>query len=334
MHLMLQSLYSRTSIIQWNAILLAISVYISGCAEKSNKENLDFNNKEKGCKLIILGTTQDGGSPHIGCKKNCCKELFINSDNSRKVVSLGLIDFDTKRTYLFEATPDISAQLKYLKKNSSFMKNEVPDGIFLTHAHIGHYAGLMYLGKEAMNSVEALVYSMPRMKLFLETNGPWSQLVKLKNIQLKPIIEDSLLQLNKNFKVEALKVPHRDEYSETTGFKIVGPNKKVLFIPDIDKWEKWHLKIEEEIKKVDFAFLDATFYDGNEIANRDMSQIPHPFVVESIERFKKLSKKDKSKIYFIHFNHTNPLLDSMSLQSLNIKREGFHAAQPGQMFDL
>lgn len=319
--------------LQLDLIVWLFSFFVFGCSENQiNKHGI--GREEKGCKLIVLGTTQDGGSPHIGCKKNCCKELFLNSDHSRKVVSLGLIDFDHKQTFMFEATPDISTQLKYLKNKSPFMQGEVPDGIFLTHAHIGHYTGLMYLGKEAMNSNETPVYTMPMMKSFLETNGPWSQLIKLKNIRLKSIFKDSILELNAHFKVQAIKVPHRDEYSETVGFKIIGPNKKVLFIPDIDKWEKWDLKIEEEIKKVDLAFLDATFYDDNEIGNRDMREIPHPFVVESIERFKILSEKDKSKIYFIHFNHTNPLLDSTSLQSSRLKSHGFRAAELGQIFEL
>jgi len=129
-------------------------------------------NKPAQVTLIVLGTIQDGGSPHIGCTKNCCKYLFTHPDYRRKVVSLGVIDPRNKQTWLFEATPDMPTQAKMLKNVSAFQQKETPDGIFVTHAHIGHYTGLMYLGKEALNSKSVSTYAMPRMKAFLETNGP------------------------------------------------------------------------------------------------------------------------------------------------------------------
>lgn len=284
--------------------------------------------------LIILGTVQDAGSPQIGCTKDCCKNLFQNPDKTRKVVSLGIVDPQNKMNWLFEATPDITSQMKLLKTHSTFSTKETPDGIFLTHAHIGHYAGLMYLGKEAMNSKDVSVYTMPRMKTYLETNGPWSQLVKLNNIKIDPIQADEEITLSSNVKIKPLLVPHRDEYSETVGYIIKGPTKKALFIPDIDKWNKWEKNIIEEIKNVDYAFIDATFYDGAEINNRNISEIPHPFVIESMELFKDLSVSEKNKIYFIHFNHTNPLLNIKSEQAKTVLKNGFHIAQFEQVITL
>ena len=58
-------------------------------------------------------------------------------------------------------------------------------GIFLTHAHMGHYTGLMWLGKEVMGAAKVPVHAMPRMAAYLRSNGPWSQLVKLENIELR-----------------------------------------------------------------------------------------------------------------------------------------------------
>jgi pyrroloquinoline quinone biosynthesis protein B len=284
--------------------------------------------------LIILGTLQDGGSPHIGCKKACCKKLFEKPDPTRKVVSLGLIDFENKQTWLMEATPDITSQLKDLKKVAKFQETETPNGIFITHAHIGHYAGLMYLGKEALGAKNLPIYAMPRMKSYLETNGPWSQLVSQNNIFLSRLKKDSSVILSSNFSITPFTVPHRDEYSETVGYKIKGPNKTALFIPDINKWSIWEKRIIDEIAMVDYAFIDATFYDGNEINTRKISEIPHPFVIESMELFKGLPASEKSKIYFIHFNHTNPLLNPQSKQSKNVIKQGFKIARFGQVINL
>ncbi len=274
--------------------------------------------------LVILGTVQDAGSPHIACKKECCSVLFESPDASRKVVSLGLIDPENNKSYLFEATPDITTQVKMLNTLSS-NKKELPDGIFLTHAHIGHYTGLMYLGKEATNADKVPVFAMPGMKNFLENNGPWSQLVTNENISISEIFEAQEIALSTHLKVIPFKVPHRDEYSETVGYKIVGPNKSALFIPDIDKWEKWDTSIVTAISEVDYAFLDATFYDGDEIA-RDISEIPHPFIIESMDTFENLPSEEKDKIHFIHFNHTNPVLNEESDAYKKIMDKGFHVA--------
>ncbi|WP_431122823.1 MBL fold metallo-hydrolase [Flagellimonas flava] len=283
--------------------------------------------------LIVLGTVQDGGSPHIGCKRDCCADLFKNLDPERKVVSLGIVDHENQKTYLFEATPDMSTQLKALKSYAG-LEAETPDGIFLTHAHIGHYTGLMYLGREALGAHQVPVYAMPKMKAFLENNGPWSQLVALGNMDLIEMSDKRVVELTPNLTVTPFTVPHRDEFSETVGFKIFGPTKSVLFIPDIDKWHKWEESIAEEIRKVDFAFLDASFFDGKEINNRDIAEIPHPFVIESMELFASLPTSEKEKIHFTHLNHTNPLLDKTSDASQSVRDSGYKVAQFHQKVGL
>ncbi|NHF58930.1 MBL fold metallo-hydrolase [Flavobacteriaceae bacterium TP-CH-4] len=284
--------------------------------------------------LLILGTVQDAGSPHIACKKECCSDLFKHPDTDRKVVSLGLIDGKNRQTFLFEATPDIAEQLRNLKETTLWEAPEIPNGIFLTHAHIGHYSGLMYLGKEANNAKEVIVYSMPKMKAFLESNGPWGQLVSEKNIVLKLLKNQSELKLTPDVTVVPFTVPHRDEYSETVGYRIVGPSKSALFIPDIDKWNVWESSIVDAISKVDYAFIDATFYDGEEIKNRNISEIPHPFVVESMDIFDSLPAKERGKVYFIHFNHTNPLLRRESPQTKTVYDKGFRVARMNDKFEL
>lgn len=284
--------------------------------------------------LVVLGTVQDGGSPHIGCNKECCRALFENPDSDRKVVSLGLINPRINTKYLFEATPDITTQIKLLAELSDHPEKQIPNGIFLTHAHIGHYTGLMYLGKEALGASNVEVYSMPKMKEFLENNGPWDQLVSNKNIQIAELQNEKNVVLDPELEVTPIRVPHRDEYSETVGYKIKGPNKAALFIPDIDKWGRWDKDIIEEIKKVDYAFIDATFYDAEEINNRDISEIPHPFIIESMSLFKDLPAGEKKKVYFIHLNHTNPALNSESGQYHEILKQGYNIARIRQVFTL
>ena len=320
-------------------LIFILFVILCSCSGDERKTNEQPNEEERSFKasntsIIILGTIQDAGSPQIGCFKKCCKDLFSRPDKNRKVVSLGIIDPQNQKKFIIEATPDFVSQTKILKDFCDFETDETPDGIFLTHAHIGHYTGLMYLGKEAMNAKGIVVYAMPKMKSFLEKNGPWSQLVKNENISIKKIKAQQEIRITNQVKIISFTVPHRDEYSETVGYKIIGLNNSALFIPDIDKWNKWNIDISEAISKVDYAFLDATFFDGQEINNRDISEIPHPFIIESMDKFNDLPLSEKKKIYFIHFNHTNPLLNTDSEQAKRVINLGYNIAQINQVFDL
>jgi pyrroloquinoline quinone biosynthesis protein B len=313
-------------------------IFIFSCKHEKSINKGDQSTKEKtepltSISLVVLGTIQDAGSPQIACNKDCCKGLFQNPDSNRQVVSLGLVDGENSKSYLFDATPDMGRQIKKLTKLVD-TSNEMVDGIFLTHAHIGHYTGLMFLGKEAMDANKVPVYAMPKMRHFLHNNGPWNQLVLRENITIKNIENEKPIELSKNIKVIPFLVPHRDEYSETVGYKIVGPEKTALFVPDIDKWNKWNKSIVDEIKTVDYAFLDATFYSGKELNNRDMLQIPHPFIKESLETFKDLDETEKKKVIFIHFNHTNPVINPNSEASNYVKSQGFSIAEINNIYQL
>jgi pyrroloquinoline quinone biosynthesis protein B len=284
--------------------------------------------------LIILGNVQDGGAPHMGCFKSCCAPLYTQPNKALKVVSLGVLDAREEKTYLFEATPDIATQMAILRTAAPFRAGSAPDGIFITHAHIGHYTGLMFLGRETLNADQVPVYSLPRFADFVASNGPWDQLLELKNIRLHPLSEGAPVSLSAHLQVRAFRVPHRDEYSETAGFEIAWPEKKALFIPDIDKWERWETSLITAIEQVDLAFIDASFYDNAEIGYRDVSEIPHPFVVESLALLEALPGELRARVYFIHMNHTNPMLNPDSEASKAVIAAGYGIARMGDRFKL
>jgi pyrroloquinoline quinone biosynthesis protein B len=240
------------------------------------------------------------------------------------------VDPQTEEVWIIDATPDFSEQYHELTQNGKYKLK----GIFLTHAHIGHYTGLIHLGREVMGAKEIPVYAMPRMKSFLETNGPWNQLVSLSQISLIPLTDNKIMKLNDRLSLTPFTVPHRDEYSETVGFKLKGENNKLIFIPDIDKWEKWRTNIIDIIHQNEFVLIDGTFFGQNEIPNRNMSEIPHPFIEESLSQFSNLSMENKSKVFFIHLNHSNPVLDLKSEQRLKVINSGFNISFRGIKFTL
>ena len=314
-------------------ILIFFAFGIISCTSQEVSDNqVDSGNVPlEGIQLEVLGVAQDAGFPQANCEKSCCAAVWENPDLEQKVVSLGLLDSHQGKRFIFEATPDFPRQMQ-------LTKDHLPDsdlaGVFLTHAHIGHYTGLMYLGHEVMGAKDVPVFVMPRMKEFLSTNGPWDQLVRYENIALQEMKNDSLMAISDSVFVKPLLVPHRDEYSETVGYMIYGPSKKAFFVPDINKWSIWETDIRDIIREVDYAFLDATFYDNTELPGRNIEDIPHPFIIESMELFQELSPDEKSKIYFIHFNHTNPVMQEGSEASKAVEAAGFHIAREGLRFRL
>ncbi len=277
--------------------------------------------------LVILGIAQDAGFPQAGMKQN---ELWEDPAKKRYATCLALIDPISKQRWLFEATPDFKYQLHELDKILPVEGVPGLDGIFLTHAHVGHYAGLIHVGHEIIGAKKVAVHAMPRMQEFLRTNGPWDQLVRYENIELQELIAGQTVQLNSRLSVTPFLVPHRDEYSETVGFRIQGPNRSVIFIPDINKWEildEWGTRIEDLILQVNVALLDGSFFDDGELPGRVMSEIPHPFISESMERFKVLPEQEIEKIKFIHLNRTNPALFEENIEFKEIKAKGFGRAK-------
>ena len=281
--------------------------------------------------IYILGNTQDAGLPHIGCQHKFCQDNFDKYDQYF-VTSIAVVDSDLRKYIMFEATPDITYQLNNLN-NSIFQEFLLPESLYITHAHIGHYTGLMYFGREALGSKNLLVKVLPKMSEFLKSNGPWNQLVNINNIEIQKLnFGESNNELT-NISVTPIKVPHRDEYSETAGYVIQGKNKKALFIPDIDKWEKWNKNLVNLTEEFDYLLLDATFYDSKEI-NRDINEIPHPLVTETMSLLDNLSSELKVKVYFIHMNHTNLMLDPESELSKLVESKGFNIARLGQKLNL
>lgn len=295
----------------------------------SNAENTDSATTY----IQILGIAQDAGYPQTSCYRPHCMRAWENPEHRRLASSIAVVDNETKSKYIFDATPDFREQLYSLHLTAPDTEFRL-DGIFLTHGHMGHYTGIMHLGHEAAGAKDVPVYAMPRMREYLSTNGPWSQLVNYGNIRLVPIEDGKTSEVSSNLKVTPLRVPHREEYTEAVGFRIEGPERTALFIPDIDKWERWDTDIRDLIRSVDYALLDGTFFGDGEIPERAMQDIPHPFVEESMRLFAGLTDDEKSRVIFIHLNNTNPLLIEDSEEYRLVINKGFRIAHEGMKLPL
>jgi pyrroloquinoline quinone biosynthesis protein B len=289
--------------------------------------------------VVVLGTAQDGGIPHLGGKAAPDEAARRDPALRRTVASLLVVDPASGKRWLVDASPDLALQLDRAEAVAPVRavaggRPPILDGILLTHAHVGHYLGLAQLGREVYAADGVPVWGSARMRDFLSTNGPWDQLVRLRQIELRPLTPGVPVELAPGLSATPFLVPHRDEYTDTFGFEIRGPSRAVLYIPDIDKWERWDERIEDRISRVDVALLDATFFGDGELPGRAMSEVPHPFVVESLARFAKLTESERRKIVFTHLNHSNPAALADTPERRAIEAAGLRVAEEMERIDL
>lgn len=279
--------------------------------------------------VYVLGVAQDGGHPQAGCVRPCCRGL--SPAEGHLPSSIAVVDPESHERWLLDATPAFPEQLSRLERVAPRADGRpVLDGVLLTHAHMGHYTGLMWLGREGIGAHDVPLYLMPRLAEFLSENGPWSQLVALGNVRLVPGAE---VRLNARLSASALVVPHRDEFSETVAWRIQGPTRAVLYLPDIDSWEQWALPLEEVLRTVDAAWIDGTFWDDGELG-RDMREVPHPRIAATLARLATLPATERAKVRFTHLNHTNPVLDPSSPEAREVIAAGCHVAVEGERFEV
>lgn len=319
------------------SLLLALG---TACATSlDGAPRVDGRDEPDGPYVLVLGTAQDGGIPQIGCAESACERAREVRGARRFVASLLLVDPGAGERFLVDATPDLAEQLELARGLPAGRAMEGPrpalvDGIVLTHAHWGHYAGLAQLGREVYGARGVRVFATARMGEFLRTNGPWSLLVHSAAIELERLRPEQPLKLGETLSVRPIRVPHREEFSDVLAFMIEGPTRKLLYVPDTDRWERWGASIEELVGESDVALLDGTFFAQDEVPGRSMAEIPHPCISASLERFARLPASERAKILFTHLNHTNPAADSSSDAARAIRAAGMDVAREGMRFAL
>jgi len=282
---------------------------------------------------ILLGTTQDGGLPHIGCRCPRCTAAFQNPQEAEYAACLALVDKRAEQpaVWLIDATPDIKWQLDILAGELGAHPRRAgrirqPDGIFLTHAHMGHIGGLPQLGPEAMAVEQMPIYATTELVSLLKATPLWQP--ALSCLDLKPLPGGHSVSLASELTITSLIIPHRDEWDVgTVAYHIRGPRRSLLYLPDIDAWDQWP-GAEAALSTVDVSLVDASFYSVAELGGRD--PVAHPLIPDTLRRFAHLP----GQLVLTHFNHTNPILDKNSHERKSVLETGAVVASRGMTFQL
>lgn len=291
-----------------------------GCEGRRGPKHVAFP------RLRVLGIAQDAGVPQPGCFEQRC-----TAGVERYVSCLALETHSG--VYLFDATPDLPRQLRLLAPRAEPGKRTrtVVDGVFLTHAHMGHYLGLAHFGFESSHADGIPVWGSPRMNTFLADNAPWEQLLELGEIEARSMAQPVELD---GATVTGIEVPHRAEYTDTLAYRIEGPSQTALYIPDVDPWSRHADDPRGLFEGVDVAYVDGTFYSGDELPGRDIDKIGHPLIVDTLELLADRVGSGMLDLRFIHLNHTNPALDPRSVPRREIERRGARVAERSELVSL
>jgi len=280
--------------------------------------------------VVLLGIAQDGGVPQAGCSCERCVSALNDPTKVLYPVSCVIRGLDGS-VHLIEATRSLSHQLGIAATSLGKGDSLIPDSVSLTHAHLGHIEGIGQFGKESMGRSEMPLFSSSSVIRVLEErclSAPFQTNAVPSGISFSPTE-------GCGFELEFVRVPHRDEYSDTHAIKVIGPNHSLLFLPDHDDWgETLDLVGEENIRGwlssmgVEFAMIDGTFWSEGELGGRDMAQVPHPTISESLELLGERQEGDP-EVIFIHLNHTNPALDGDSSQANHLSDLGWSIGEQG-----
>jgi pyrroloquinoline quinone biosynthesis protein B len=129
-------------------------------------------------------------------------------------------------------------------------------------------------------------------------------------------------------------VPHRDEDSDTVGFKIAGPRHTIAYVPDTDTWATWSTSAREALAGCDTALIDGTFFAADELPGRDVSKIGHPLIVATMDLLHDVVRAGRLRVLFTHLNHSNHALEPGGAERRAIGARGFALAEDGQRLPL
>ena len=293
---------------------------------------------------IVLGTSQDAGVPQVNCFSTNCEAVRRGDRPPPRVACLGIVDPAAGRRFIIDATPDFVAQVGDLlaqppgaaAPEGMVRLEEQLHGVFLTHGHMGHYTGLIHVGREGAATRELPLYVSQRMAAYLGANEPWAFLLRNGHVRVGELMPGEPVVLTASLSITPIDVLHRQELTDTLGYLVVGPRRSLLYVPDADRWEGWTTPFERWIDAADIALLDGSFWSHDELGHRPQGEVPHPPVSTTVELLRARADAGipNPETWFIHLNHTNPLWDPVSPERSELRIAGHGVATTGQMLAL
>lgn len=297
--------------------------------------------------IRILGSGAGGGFPQWNCNcSNCRRIRAANFEGTPRTQSSITISADGMNWVLFNASPDIRAQLESFPplQPARSVRDTGICAIIIVDAQIDHTTGLLMLRE---HTAPWDIYCTEAVKEDLTTGFPifniighfrgvnWHE-VKTDQSPFEIPQAEGLVFTPIPLKSEAPPYsPHRHNTvpGDNIGVLITDKNtgKSLFYAPGLGEIEA-HVK--QTMEEADCVLIDGTVWTNDEMSNEgisdklasEMGHLDQSSKGGIIETLNTLSKPRK---ILIHINNTNPILDESSPERKRLDEENIEVSYDG-----
>jgi pyrroloquinoline quinone biosynthesis protein B len=286
----------------------------------------------------VLGSAAGGGFPQWNCTCPPCRAV---RDGSRPALprtqSSIAVSPDDRRWFLFNASPDVHAQIESFPALRPSGERAVPlEAVLLSDAELDHTLGLLLLREgrglelHCTEAVHEALHDGNSLLRTLEAYCPvkWVEVVPGKDAPLG----DGLSY--RAFDVPTTKRARfgpADAPGRVVGYRLTNGNgRSLVYLPGVQELTP----VLERVDGCDCLLVDGTCWSDDEMVrlglagktSRDMGHLPIDGPGGSLAR---LSSLDVGRTIYIHVNNTNPILLEDSPERRAVERHGMEVAVDG-----
>lgn len=303
-------------------------------------------------KVMVLGAAAGGGFPQWNCNcHNCCGVRSGSIEAQPRTQSSIAVSADGERWILFNASPDIRAQLEAnppLQPKKGRRDTGI-HGIVLADSQIDHTTGLLFLRE----GCPLTVYCTDMVAQDLSTGFPIFVILQSWDGGVNHIpvpIDGSAFQVSDIEEISITAVPlegkappysphrHDPHLGDNVGYLIEDTRSQasLLYAPGLGQMSSGLLDM---MGGADCVMVDGTFWSEDEmqragVGTKLASEMGHLPQSGDEGMLNWLSKIQGPRKILIHINNTNPILIETSPERKLVEESGVEVAYDGMAFDL
>jgi pyrroloquinoline quinone biosynthesis protein B len=288
----------------------------------------------------VLGSAAGGGFPQWNCAcPNCCAVRAGSRPCRPRTQSAIAVSVDYQRWFLFNASPDIRAQIESFRALQPNDGRATPlQAVLLTDAEIDHTLGLLLL-REAraleLHATPAVQETLRDGTAVLRTLEAYCPVV------WRPVATGTDVSLGGGLSYRAFDVPTNKPNRFRTGLnpgRVVGyrltdeaSGRVVVYLPGV---QELGAAVRAQLDGCTCLLVDGTCWHDDELIRlglarktaRDMGHLPIGGPGGSLEQLSRLPIERK---IYVHINNTNPILLEDTPERRMVEQAGMEVATDG-----
>ena len=293
----------------------------------------------------VLGAAAGGGFPQWNCGCPRCQAVRDGSRPCRpRTQSSVAVSADYRRWFLFNASPDVRAQIEsFPALHPKSIRDSPLQAVLLTDGELDHTLGLLLL-REA-DGIE--VHATPAVReTLLRGTSLLQTLSAYTDVERRPVTTEKEVPLADGLSYLAFDVPTSKQARFGTGEgggSVVGyritdgrTGRSLVYVPGA---QELTASVLARMEGCSCLLFDGTCWQDDELirlgiakkTSRDMGHLPVGGADGSLERLAPLPIGRK---IYIHINNTNPILIEDSSERRIVEERGLEVAADGLELEI